>query len=188
MNVPEITVRPARREDAPLLAYAVATAIGDEAVVCDYCGSDYIAVLTDIAGATGTQYSWQCALVAEFAGVVAGAVIGYDGARLGVLRNGTFAVLHERLGRVPAVADETEAGEYYLDTLCVLPEFRGRGIGRALLNAFCEKVFAEGHQCVGLIVDFNNPDAEKLYASLGFERVGRKQFFGHSMWHLQKKR
>jgi ribosomal protein S18 acetylase RimI-like enzyme len=38
---------------------------------------------------------------------------------------------------------------------------------------------------VGLIVDFNNPRAEALYTSLGFERVGRKNFLGHPMWHLQ---
>ena len=67
-----------------------------------------------------------------------------------------------------------------------MPEFRGMGIGRALVSAFCEKAFAEGCARVGLIVDYENPQAEILYRSLGFERVGTRLFFGHRMWHLQR--
>lgn len=186
MNVPKIMVRAARREDATVIARAVAMAIGDEVALRNYCGDDYLAVLTEIARREGTQYSWEFALVAEVEGAQAGAVVGYDGARLAELREGTFAVLREQIGRVPTIADETEAGEVYLDSVGVLPEFRGLGVGRALVDALAEKAFTEGHKRVGLIVDFDNPQAEKLYASLGFERVGTKQFFGHKMWHLQK--
>ncbi len=171
-----------------MIARAVAMAIGDEAALRAYCGDDYLAVLTEIARREGTQYSWQYALMAEVEGVVAGAVVGYDGARLAELRDGTFAVLREQIGRVPTIADETEAGEVYLDSVGVLPEFRGLGVGRALVAAFCEKTFAEGRERVGLIVDYANPNAEKLYTSLGFERADTKLFFGHQMWHLQKMR
>ncbi len=118
--------------------------------------------------------------------MVAGAIVGYDGARLSELREGTFAVLRECTGRVPVVADETEVGEYYLDSVGVLPEFRGCGVGQALVAAFCDRAFAEGHERVGLIVDCENPNAERLYTSLGFARVGRKRFLGHDMWHLQR--
>ena len=97
-------------------------------------------------------------------------------------------MLRRTIGRVPTIADETEAGEYYLDSIAVLPEFRGQGVASALINAFCDKAFAQGHNRVGLIVDFDNPNAEKLYTSLGFERVGTRIFFGHKMWHLQRKR
>jgi methylated-DNA-[protein]-cysteine S-methyltransferase len=60
------------------------------------------------------------------------------------------------------------------------------GVGRALVSAFCDKAFAEGHKRVGLIVDFENPDAERLYTSLGFRRIGTRPFFTHQMWHLQR--
>lgn len=185
MEIPKIVVRPARREDAATIARAVAMAVGDEVALRNYCGDDHLAVLTEVARREGTQYSWQFALVAEVAGIAAGAVVGYDGARLAELRDGTFAVLREKIGRAPTIADETGAGEVYLDSLGVMPKYRGLGVGRMLVAAFCDKVFAEGHERVGLIVDYANPDAEKLYASLGFERVGTKQFFGHRMWHLQ---
>lgn len=188
MGTPKIVVRPARREDAAVIAKAVAMAIGDQSALRAYCGDDYLAVLTDVARREGTQYSWQHAIVAEVEGTQAGVVVGYDGARLEELREGTFAVLRERVGKVPTIADETEAGEVYLDSVGVLPEFRGVGVGRILVDAFCKKSFIEGHERVGLIVDFGNPQAEKLYASLGFERVGTRLFFGHQMWHLQRKK
>ncbi|MBQ7952651.1 MAG: GNAT family N-acetyltransferase [Alistipes sp.] len=185
MKAPKITIRSARVEDAATIARAVAMAIGDKEALRAYCGEDYMAVLTQIAATKGTQYSWQYALVAEVDGTAAGAVVGYDGDDLQPLREGTFAIVQQLTGRVPNIANETEGGEYYLDSVGVLPEFRGLNVGRTLVREFCNKVFATQHNCVGLIVDSNNPQAEKLYTSLGFERVGTRLFFGHRMWHLQ---
>lgn len=185
MKAPKITIRSARVEDAATIARAVAMAIGDKEALRAYCGEDYMAVLTQIAATKGTQYSWQYALVAEVDGTAAGAVVGYNGDDLQPLREGTFAIVRQLTGRVPNIANETEGGEYYLDSVGVLPEFRGLNVGRTLVREFCNKVFATQHNCVGLIVDSNNPQAEKLYTSLGFERVGTRLFFGHRMWHLQ---
>lgn len=185
MKAPKITIRSARVEDAATIARAVAMAIGDKEVLRAYCGDDYMAVLTQIATTKGTQYSWQYALVAEVDGTAAGAVVGYDGDDLQPLREGTFAIVRQLTGRIPNIANETEGGEYYLDSVGVLPEFRGLNVGRTLVREFCNKVFATQHNCVGLIVDSNNPQAERLYTSLGFERVGTRLFFGHRMWHLQ---
>ena len=187
MDTSKIIIRAATPKDATIIAQAVAMAIGDEVALRNYCGEDYLAVLTEIARHKATQYSWQYALIAEVNGVAAGAIIGYDGAQLRVLRDGTFTILRERIGRVPNIADETCSGEYYLDSIGVLSQFRNIGVGRALITAFCKKAFAEGHKRVGLIVDFDNPQAERLYTLLGFERVGTRLFFQHRMWHLQRK-
>lgn len=182
----DIVVRRARCEDAEIIAQVVAMAIGDDEALRQYCGDNYIATLTEIATRPVTQYSWQYALVAEVNGVAAGAIVGYDGAELGLLREGTFSLLRERLGRVPTIADETQSGEYYLDSVAVLPPFRGIGVGERLIEALCQRASAEGHSRVGLIVDFDNPQAEKLYTRFGFARVGTRIFFGHKMWHLQR--
>lgn len=187
MDTTRIIVRAATLEDANVIARAVALVIGDEVTLRSYCGDDYVAVLTEIARRDATQYSWRNALIAEVDGVVAGAIVGYDGAQLRALRNGTFTVLLERIGRIPNILDETGRGEYYLDSIGVFPQFRGLGVGRALIEAFCNKAFSDGHERVGLIVDFDNSQAERLYASLGFERVGSRLFFKHPMWHLQRK-
>ena len=185
MKSSDITIRPATEADAALIAQVVAMAIGDEEGVRHYCGEQYLDVLADIASQSDTQYSWQQTLVAGVDGEAVGAVVGYDGGELSRLREGTYGVIRKTIAEAQPIIDETEAGEYYLDSVGVLPHFQGRGIGRVLVAAFCSKVFAEGHQRVGLIVDRENPRAESLYASLGFRRVGTKPFFGHHMWHLQ---
>ena len=187
-DLQRVVVRSATCADAEIIAQAVAMAIGDEVALRAYCGDEYPAVLREVARRKGTQYSWERALVAEVDGMVAGAIVGYDGAMLGVLREGTFEVLREMVGRTPNIVDETAAGEYYLDSVGVLPEFRGLGVGRRLVDAFCQKVFDEGHERVGLIVDFANPTAERLYTSLGFVRQNPCTFFHHQMWHLQRER
>ncbi len=185
MITKKIIVREATINDVAMIASAVAMAIGDKEALRNYCGENYLSVLEDIAHVDNTQYSWRRALVAEVDGKVAGAVVGYDGALLESLREGSFRIISAHVGRVPTIADETEAGEFYLDSVGVLPEFRDMGIGRALVAAMRDKAFSEGHERVGLIVDYDNPRAEALYASLGFKRVGEKIFFGHRMKHLQ---
>ena len=188
MSESRIVVRSAEMRDAEIIASAVAMAIGDTGTLKAYCGEQYHSVLQDIARQDDTQYSWRKALVAQVGNTVAGAIVGYDGALLATLREATFAVISHHTGFTPTVADETQAGEYYLDSVAVLPQFRGLGVGQRLITALCERAFAEGHDRVGLIVDCDNPKAERLYTSLGFRRVGTKTFFGHTMWHLQVER
>ena len=176
---PKIEIRAAVVEDAELIATAVCMAVGYDREHPIY------PVFLTLAAREVAQYSYRNALVAEVDGVAAGAIVGYDGARLTELREPIFPLLEKHLGEALQIEDETEAGEFYLDSLGVLPEFRGLGVGSRLLTAMRDRAFAEGHQRVGLIVDFDNPRAEKLYTSLGFQRVGEKRFLGHRMWHLQ---
>ena len=181
-----IQVRKATIEDAATIARVVAMAIGD-ASATDYCGPDYLNVLEEVVKLEDSQYSYRNALVAEADGVPAGAVVGYDGGRLHPRRQQTLSVIHRYNPTLVMAEDETEAGEFYLDSLAVWPEFRGRGIGQALLEALREEAFRAGFPCVGLLLDFENPKAERLYTSLGFERVNTKTFLGHRMWHLQSR-
>ena len=80
--------------------------------------------------------------------------------------------------------DETQAGELYLDSLAVLPEYRHRGIAKALLLATKKRADKLGLPCVGLLVDKGNPTAEALYTSVGFGYVGDNQWGGHAMKHM----
>ena len=185
MNNLSIKIREAGKEDSPFIAQAVAMAIGDETALKKYCGEDYITLLSKIAENEKSQYSYTNCLIAEIDGTTAGAVVGYDGAMLHELRATTYSIIYNELGRTPSIPDETEAGEFYLDSLAVLPKYRGIGIGRQLITAIRDKAFSAGHNRVGLIVDFDNPRAEALYTSLGFTRIKTKIFFGHKMWHMQ---
>jgi len=79
--------------------------------------------------------------------------------------------------------DETSAGELYIDTLSVLPRAQGRGIGSKLLRHLCEV----STQPLGLLVDVNNPEAERLYTRLGFEYLNHQELAGGRYKHLTLK-
>jgi mycothiol synthase len=53
-------------------------------------------------------------------------------------------------------------------TLCVLPQHRGRGLGRALLLAGVRWLRQQGAACIYLGVDGANDRAKHLYESVGF--------------------
>jgi len=150
-----------------------------------YCGDNCISVLEEIARMEDSQYSYHRALLAMADDTPAGAIVGYDGALLKRLRALTLSVIYKYNPQLTMEDEETGEGEFYLDSIGILPEFRGCGIGSRLLTAMREQAFSLGHKRVGLLVDSENPKAERLYVSLGFERVGTKMFFGHKMWHLQ---
>ena len=80
--------------------------------------------------------------------------------------------------------DETQAGELYLDSLAVLPEYRRQGIAQRLLTATKKKTDMMGLPCVGLLVDKGNPAGEALYASVGFRYANDSWWGGHPMKHL----
>lgn len=185
MNPAEIIIRNAASEDAPLIAWTVATAIGEDTLK-RYCGNAGLSVLETLARAEISQYSFRNALVAEINGVPAGAIVGYDGALLRKLRPITLELICEKTGKKLQIEEETQAGEFYLDSVSVHPEFRQKGVGRKLILKMCECAFTAGHRKIGLLVDAENPQAEKLYSALGFVRVAPRRFCGNAMWHLQK--
>lgn len=86
---------------------------------------------------------------------------------------GTFAFIHDDgfvLAR--AAADEAE-----ILTLAVRPEARGKGLGRALLQAAINKAGALGAATMFLEVGADNPHALALYAGLGFAKVGARKAY-----------
>jgi ribosomal-protein-alanine N-acetyltransferase len=86
---------------------------------------------------------------------------------------GTFAFAHGDgfvLARV--AADEAE-----IVTLAVRPAARGRGLGRALLQAAIDKARSLGADTMFLEVGADNPQALALYAGLGFAKVGARKAY-----------
>ena len=180
----DIIIRKATKDDAALIAKVVAMAIGDD-IAKVYCGENHQMVLKELARMEVSQYSYRNVLVAEVDGMPAGAAVAYDGADLYKLREATLKVISKyRDEELKITEDETDASEYYLDSLGVLPEYRGCGVGAKLILALNGIASEKYNKPLGLLVDFENHNAERLYKSLGFERVEEKDFLGHKMWHL----
>lgn len=124
-------------------------------------------------------YSWRNTIIAEVDGHCAGMLTAYDGRYYHDMRIRTMSLVKQHLGvEFPGMEDEAVAGEYYLDSLAVMPEYRGKGIGRRLLEQGIENGKA---LCldVTLAVDPINDRAKHLYRSLGFKPAGTLFIFGH---------
>lgn len=133
------------------------------------------------------QYSFQNCYVIINEDEVLGVLLGYDGASLKELRKPVLAYIHQYLNPNLTVEDETQTGEYYIDSLGVLPNQQGKGIGARLIQHVINEQELENGQTIGLLVDKDNPRAKRLYLKLGFEVVGEKNLMGISMEHLQLK-
>ena len=62
----------------------------------------------------------------------------------------------------------------YLEGWYVEPDFRRRGVGRALVEALLDELRGEGVTRVFLEVRGSNLPAHKLYAACGFAASGRR--------------
>ena len=68
--------------------------------------------------------------------------------------------------------------EWQVMTLCVSPKHRRRGIGRRLMEEAKETAKQQGARKMSLEVRQSNEAALKLYAQVGFSRVGlRKAYY-----------
>jgi len=67
-----------------------------------------------------------------------------------------------------------------MNGLDVLPAWRGRGVGSALIAAAEELARRRGHPYIGLGVGFDNTAAERLYRSLGY--TGDLRYVDGYLW------
>lgn len=181
---------PAVKDDAFLIGDVVVTAIGEDVAVnfaSDRSIQDVRRLFSNLAAREDSQYSYLNALKAiDEDGSPMGFIVAYDGGRLHDLRKAFFEEAREVLGREMEgrIADECVPGEYYLDSLAVFPQYRGRGVAHALISSMSAHAEASGKP-LGLLCDKHNSRARSLYDSLGFRPVGETPFAGEMMDHLQ---
>ena len=73
-----------------------------------------------------------------------------------------------------AILIQMAGGEAEIITLGVRPEFRRRGIGRALVGRAADWAREQGAENLFLEVAVDNPSAETLYRAFGFAEAGRR--------------
>jgi ribosomal protein S18 acetylase RimI-like enzyme len=76
----------------------------------------------------------------------------------------------------------------YIQTVCVAPVWRGRGLGTIFIRFAEERIFRESPN-VFMCVSAFNTDAQRLYRRLGYQRIGELTDYivaGHSEVLLRK--
>lgn len=187
-KTPRVELRKGRASDAPFIADAVLAAMGydifnPELPADAETSFGSISAVRDalikVCSKEDTLYSWKNTTVATFCGKTAGAIVSYDGGSYKETAERTFALMAKLLNtEKPEPGSETGAGEYYLDSLVVHPEFRGHNIGSILMQNALDEAEALGYEKVTLLVDEKKPHLHKLYKKLGFEFGDVVLFFG----------
>lgn len=180
-------IRKATFEDSE--AIAALTMLATSKVIYEFIGEKSYQKALDFllrfVKSTGNQFSFQNCYVAAEGDELLGAIVAYDGADLDELRRPILDHIHKHYSPGLRVENETQAGEFYIDSLGVSPTHQGKGIGSQMLQFLIdEKVVKEG-KTLGLLVDKTNPNAKKLYLKLGFKPVAEKKLMGIALEHLQ---
>ncbi|KHO12538.1 acetyltransferase, GNAT family [Latilactobacillus curvatus] len=136
------------------------------------------------------RYSYANTLVYEEDGQVLGIVVGFPEEKEAHIDD-ALAPLFLQIGLPETTRfftdKEAQPGEWHIDTIAVVPQARGKGVGSKLLAA-CESVAKANHkQIISLNVDFNNPGAKKLYEKMGYQVVGELMIGNHQYEHMIRK-
>ncbi|MBS7254147.1 GNAT family N-acetyltransferase [Flavobacterium branchiicola] len=131
------------------------------------------------------QYSYQNCYVAEEENEILGVVNLYNGASLIELRQPVIDYVKTHFNPDFNPEEETQSGEFYIDSLGVNPKHQGKGIGSKILRFLIDEFVHKNNQTLGLLVEEENPNAKKLYLKLGFKPVGEKTLVGKKLEHLQ---
>ena len=121
--------------------------------------------LVDLNGALGRPAERQLALTIEH---IRGQLIASIETIGGFIERSLVG--SASLSRMPECIFDAESTEWFgLSAIIVHPNFRGRGVGRALLNECLSR--AAQHKAKGMLLELYvpNPAAKALYESLGFE-------------------
>ena len=184
-----ITIKEATKAQAQEIAQLIMMAMTDDCCL-HFCGQgyglvDFYKMMVRLVEREDSQYSHKNTCVACDGDKVVGISVSYDGSKLCELRRTFLEFSKLYIGQDNSgMDDETQAGELYLDSLAVLPEYRRQGIAKRLIMATKKRADELNLPCVGLLVDKANPVGEALYESAGFRYLNDSHWGGHEMKHL----
>ncbi len=160
---------------------------------------DAVRVFGEVCSRPDTLYSFARTRIACVDGKAAGSLTAYPGDDYLKLRKLTWGLLDAAFAKCAVSASPEQAGslssapecrpgEFYLDSLAVLPEYRRMSfeyagsadrIGHLLMLDGIEVARREGFPRISLIVDKTKPRLNAYYSAIGFRPDGEVLFFGH---------
>lgn len=179
-------IRKAKPEDNHSLAPLLIQAMESMAFQFTKTGNkdESLKLFAYFIGQTKNIYSFENILIAVENTEITGSISAYDGSLFNELRKPFLDFIKQNYNYTVNPEEETESGEFYIDTVSVLPEHQGKGIGKKLIEKVIEKAGLLGFSRVGLLVDTENPNAKKLYQKLGFVVTDKKILMGGTYEHL----
>ena len=178
-----ITLRDATMVDSPFIARVVLAGIDMLSIEQELpvAQKPIFEQLVEICRLDDTLYSYRNTRLAEVDGQVVGALVGYDGGRYAEMRAKTFGMIARNSGvELSHNAMETVAGEFYLDSMAILSDYRGMGIGKRLMRDRMDFALSNGFEKVTLLVDKDKPRLQQYYESEGF--VFSEDLFVFGSW------
>lgn len=184
----QVTIRDAREDDAEFLAQVIlAAAHLSDMGAATTASTDTASIgdLTAICRRTDTLYSWRNARIACACGKRAGAMVSYPGDIYLDARSITFPLLPGLTqAQIDATDIETLPGEWYLDSLAVLPEFRRAGLGKMLVMDAIERGRNAGYAQFTLLAEKSSTHLVEYYTRLGFTIESEKLYLGNAYWRM----
>lgn len=180
-------IRPAQPNDAPQLAKLINMAMLD--ITYQFIGKEdqeeADLFIESLVREKNNQYSYQHIFVIQELDNIIGHICIYDGTDFERLRQNVWKAINNRYKHHYFADAETRPGEMYIDTFAICPSARGKGLGKELLQFAINHFVNKQHKILGLLVDKDNPNAKKLYVSMGFKVMDERDIFGKKMEHMQ---
>jgi len=182
-------IRPATPADAPFVVPLIVQALVPGAFQLTHSGDESEAwpVVMQFFLQETNRHSYRNTLVYENENGVVGSVVSYDGAEDEEMGMPVTLFLRSYYQSEDVMHfAEGEPGAFYIDTVSVRRDEQGKGIGRALIEAACAQARARGHRYISLLVDKENPSAQRLYDRLGFTAVKERHLWDHDYIYMQR--
>ena len=131
-----------------------------------------------VGGETG-GLSYRNAVITELDGRPAAGLISYPLPDKPELNSSTLPAVLAPLQELMHLAP----GTWYVHVLAAYPEYRGKGLGTALLALADRICAAAGKQALSLVVSDTNTGARRLYESWGYREAGQREMIKEQWQH-----
>lgn len=133
------------------------------------------------------RHSYLKTIIAEKNDDIMGVLVLYSGLEAIQLDSNLVNWLRKKTRDNIVIPPEARIDEYYIDTVCVNPEFRGQGIGSLLLAQAEEVARDAGFSKVALNVELEKEAVLRLYERIGYQVAEPWEIYGGAFHHMVKR-
>ncbi|MGB5945425.1 GNAT family N-acetyltransferase [Paenisporosarcina sp.] len=183
-----ILIRKARPADAESAVPLIIEAIGSiaEQMTGETDATAVQQELIHLFKCEDNRHSYLKTVIAERDDAIMGVMVLYSGFEAIQLDANLVNWLRKKTGDNIVIPPEARSDEYYIDTVCVNPTYRGLGIGSLLLAKAEEIAHDAGFSKVALNVELEKEAAIRLYERVGYHEAEPWEIYGGSFHHMVK--